>query len=66
MTHDIIVIGAGPAGASAARAAADAGFDVLVLDRKTSVGVPVQCGEAVGKSKKELGMIDVPKESIVQ
>jgi digeranylgeranylglycerophospholipid reductase len=66
MTHDIIVIGAGPAGASAARAVAKAGFDVLVLDRKTSVGVPVQCGEAIGKTKKELEMIEVPKESIVQ
>jgi len=66
MTHDIIIIGAGPAGASAARAAADAGFDVMILDRKTSVGVPVQCGEAIGKTKKELGMIEIPKESIVQ
>ncbi len=43
-TYDIIVIGAGPAGSSAARAAAQKGAKVLLLDRKEEVGVPERCG----------------------
>ncbi len=37
--YDVIVVGAGPAGASAARAAVNSGLDVLLLDRKTNVGI---------------------------
>jgi geranylgeranyl reductase family protein len=44
---DVLVVGAGPAGSSAARAAAKAGADVLMLDRRSVVGVPVQCAEYV-------------------
>jgi geranylgeranyl reductase family protein len=42
---DVLVIGAGPAGSSAARAAAAAGARVLIVDRKDSIGLPVQCAE---------------------
>ncbi|MBO1767268.1 geranylgeranyl reductase family protein [Allobranchiibius sp. GilTou38] len=35
MPYDVIVVGAGPAGSSAAHAAADAGARVLILDRAT-------------------------------
>lgn len=44
---DAIVVGAGPAGTSAARVIAGAGRRVLVLDRKRVVGEPNHCGEAV-------------------
>lgn len=44
---DVLVIGLGPAGASAARAAARAGLDVVALDRKQRAGEPVQCAEFV-------------------
>ncbi len=47
--YDVVVVGAGPAGASAAKAAVRAGVRVLLLDRKQRVGVPVQCGELVSK-----------------
>ena len=44
---DILVLGLGPAGASAAREAAARGFRVVALDRKREAGVPVQCAELV-------------------
>lgn len=45
--YDIIVIGAGPAGSSAAQAAAQKGAKVLLIDRKQRIGIPVQCAEFV-------------------
>jgi digeranylgeranylglycerophospholipid reductase len=48
--YDIVVIGAGPAGSSAARAAAARGAKVLVIDRRRRIGVPVQCGEYVPRA----------------
>ncbi len=42
---DVLVVGLGPAGASAAEAAARAGARVIGLDRKEQAGVPVQCAE---------------------
>lgn len=44
---DVLVVGAGPAGASAARQAAQAGASVLCVDRRHRVGEPVQCAEFV-------------------
>jgi len=46
-SYDIVVIGAGPAGASSARAAAQKGAKVLIIDRRQRIGVPVQCAEFV-------------------
>jgi geranylgeranyl reductase family protein len=46
-SYDIVVIGAGPAGSSAAKAAAEGGAEVLLIDRRQRVGVPVQCAEFV-------------------
>lgn len=44
---DVLVVGGGPAGASAARAAAAAGAGVLVVDRRRTIGRPVQCAEHI-------------------
>lgn len=44
---DVFVAGLGPAGASAACAAASAGYRVLAVDRKQLAGLPVQCAEFV-------------------
>lgn len=44
---DVLVIGAGPAGSCAARAAAIGGARVLMLEQRRTVGVPVQCAEYV-------------------
>ncbi len=45
--YDIIVVGAGPAGSTAARYAAVGGARVLMLEKDRDVGYPVRCGEAV-------------------
>lgn len=44
---DVLVVGAGPAGAAAAREAAVRGCRVLLLDRRATPGQPVQCAEWV-------------------
>ena len=47
ISYDLIVVGAGPAGSSAARVAAEAGASVLLLEQKARIGSPVQCAEFV-------------------
>lgn len=44
---DVLVLGLGPAGSSAAAAAAKAGLKVIAVDKKAEAGVPVQCAEFV-------------------
>jgi digeranylgeranylglycerophospholipid reductase len=41
--RQVVVVGAGPAGSTAARYAAEAGADVLLIDRRPVIGNPVQC-----------------------
>ncbi len=45
--RQVIVIGAGPAGSAAAQKLAEEGLDVLVLERRSIVGNPAQCGECI-------------------
>jgi len=45
--YDIVIIGAGPAGSSAAQAAAQKGSKVLLIDQRQRIGIPVQCAELV-------------------
>ena len=46
--YDLVVVGAGPAGATAARVAAEAGLSVLLLEKRQEIGSPVRCAEGVG------------------
>ena len=39
----MIVVGCGPAGATAARVAAKRGLSVMIVDRRRSVGTPPGC-----------------------
>ena len=57
---DVIVLGLGPAGASAAAEAARRGCRVVALDRKREAGVPVQCAELVP------AMIDADLSGVVR
>jgi digeranylgeranylglycerophospholipid reductase len=54
---DILVIGAGPAGSSAAKHAALNGAKVLMIDKKSEIGSPKRCAEGVSKEGlKTLGI----------
>jgi len=42
-SYDVVVVGAGPAGSTAALYAAKNGASVLLLDKKREIGSPIQC-----------------------
>jgi len=46
-SYDIVVIGAGPGGALAAREAASLGCSVLLLEKRQEIGSPVRCAEGI-------------------
>lgn len=46
---DVVIVGAGPAGSMAAKTAADAGLDVIMLEKRQEIGDPVRCAEGVSK-----------------
>lgn len=58
---DVLVVGLGPAGASAAAEVARAGLGVLAIDRRREAGEPVQCAEFVsamiGQELEALGPV---------
>ncbi|MDD5674008.1 MAG: geranylgeranyl reductase family protein [Chitinivibrionales bacterium] len=60
---DVLVVGGGPAGSLAALHAARGGRAVILLERRADVGVPVRCGEGIGKKGVSL-TLTVPPEWI--
>ena len=62
---DVLVVGAGPAGSSAARAAAKSGAKTVFIDKKEEIGVPVQCAEAIGKYLFPFLPFKIPKEQLI-
>jgi flavin-dependent dehydrogenase len=63
-THDVIVVGAGPAGNYAAYCLARLGYDVLVLQEHQRVGEPVDCSGLIGAEAFE--RYDLPRRSILR
>lgn len=46
---DVLVIGAGPTGSTAARFAAAGGARTLMIEKRQEIGTPVRCGEGIGQ-----------------
>jgi digeranylgeranylglycerophospholipid reductase len=49
LDYDVLVIGAGPAGSTAATFAARGGARTLLVEKRAEIGTPVRCGEGVAK-----------------
>ncbi len=62
MPYDLLVVGAGPAGSMVAQIVAKDNYKVLLIDKKSVIGEPVQCAEYVpALLSKE---ISIPAECI--
>ena len=59
--YDIIIVGGGPGGTTAAYHAASRGLKVLLLEKKRDIGNPVRCAEGVGSAGLKEFMEPDPK-----
>jgi len=62
--HDVIVVGAGPAGLYCALRLADEGLDVLVLEEHDTIGTPTHCTGIVSAELQEL--FKLPEQAVLQ
>ena len=62
--YDIAIIGAGPAGGSAAIHASKMGLKTVILEEHASVGDPVHCGECLSEMAEVRINMKFPKEDI--
>jgi digeranylgeranylglycerophospholipid reductase len=58
---DVVVVGAGPGGSSAARFASEGGARTLLLDQRPEIGEPVQCGEFLPAPEELNDLFDCPE-----
>ena len=59
---DLLVVGAGPAGSTVARLAAERGCSVLLVDKRQELGAPIQCSGAVSRhALEEVGIRPEPE-----
>ena len=59
---DVIVVGSGPAGSSAAKHAALGGAKVILMDKKSEIGSPKRCAEGVSiEGLEKLGIEPSPR-----
>ena len=62
---DVLVVGAGPAGSSAARASSINGIKTILIDKKEEIGKPVQCAEGIGKYLITYLPYKIPDEHLI-
>ena len=61
---DILVVGGGPAGCSAARAASMDGAKTILIEEHPEIGIPVQCAEGIGKYLIPFLPFKIPNEQL--
>ena len=65
--YDVIIIGSGPSGATAAKYLSKYGMKVLIIEKKKEIGVPIQCAGFIPSSKelkKLMPSLEIPNELI--
>ncbi|HEC95024.1 MAG TPA: NAD(P)/FAD-dependent oxidoreductase [Thermoplasmatales archaeon] len=63
-SYDVAVIGGGPIGSNIAASLSQKGYNVVVIEQKKEIGVPLQCAGLV--SKRVFNLVDIPLESVMQ
>jgi geranylgeranyl reductase family protein len=61
--HDVVIIGAGPAGCTAGQALAQAGFDVVLIEEHAVIGEPVDCTGVL--SAEAFERFDLPRRIVL-
>jgi digeranylgeranylglycerophospholipid reductase len=61
---DVLVVGGGPAGCSAARAAAKKGAKTILVEEHKEIGMPVKCAEGMGKYLLPFLPFKIPREQL--
>ena len=61
--YDVAIVGAGPIGSTLAYKIAKEGYDVVILEKKREIGIPLQCAGIV--SKKLRNFNEIPKGLIL-
>lgn len=61
--YDVAVVGAGPVGSTFARFMAEDGYNVVILEKKRKIGVPLQCAGLLGKKIKKVNIL--PEDYII-
>lgn len=52
-SYDVVIVGAGPGGSGAAKAAAEEGLSVLMVEKRQEIGSPKRCAEGLSKASAE-------------
>ena len=62
---DVLVVGAGPAGSSAARAAAIKGARTILVEKNPAAGMNIQCAESLSKYLLKYLPLPIPKDQLI-